>query len=166
MLYLHSEQNIIISVLVIAILNYTESQDLLGALLTIEINLFPEINLSPRTNQMKRPPNIIKAYESLPRNPQYPLQEFRLRVVKYHNSTVLLDLREYVTSDLFTGYSPKGISLNREQLIYLSTQLHDILECMRNATGVKSSLKQLNLELSNNMKIIPMDSEETNENIS
>ncbi len=58
---------------------------------------------------MKRPPVIIKAYDSLPRNPKYPLQEFKLREVKYHNSTVLLDIREYITSDEFNGYSPKGI---------------------------------------------------------
>lgn len=80
---------------------------------------------------MKRPPKIIKTYDSLPRNPQYPLQEFKLRVVKYHNSVTLLDLREYVTSDAFTGYSPKGISITREQLLYLFTQLPNILDSLK-----------------------------------
>lgn len=93
---------------------------------------------------MKRPPIIIKAYDSLPRNPKYPLQEFRLRVVKYHNSSVLLDIREFVTSTEFTGYSPKGISLNREQLLYLVAQAHDILKHMKEEVP---SLNQLKLPL-------------------
>ena len=79
---------------------------------------------------MKRPPIVIKSYGSLPRNENYPLQEFRLRVVKYHNSTRLFDIREYVTCKEFEGYSPKGISVNREQLLYLAAQLHDIINCM------------------------------------
>jgi hypothetical protein len=90
---------------------------------------------------MKRPPNIIKAYDSLPRNPKYPLQEFRLRVVKYHNSTYLLDIREYITSDEFSGYSPKGISLNREQLLYFAAQIHDIIKYMKEETPNPNQLK-------------------------
>lgn len=97
---------------------------------------------------MKKPPNIIKAYDSLPRNPKYPLQEFRLRVVKYHNSTTLLDIREYITSDEFTGYSPKGISLNREQLLYLAAQLHDIIKYMKEDDP--NLLPQLKLPLHGN----------------
>lgn len=89
---------------------------------------------------MKRPPKIIKVYDSLPRNPQYPLQEFKLRVVKYSNSTALLDIREYVTSDLFTGYSPKGISINREQMIYLCAQMVDILENMKEPNPTQFNL--------------------------
>lgn len=101
---------------------------------------------------MKRPPRIIKVYNSLPRNPKYPLQEFRLRVVKYHNSDALLDIREYVTSDLFTGYSPKGVSLNREQLIYIAANMPDILEQMKEV-----------ISLSNRTLTIPITQENTNE---
>jgi hypothetical protein len=138
--YLHSEQSIIISVLVLVIQVCTESQGLYDGSLTIGINY------------MKRPPKIIKVYDSLPRNPQYPLQEFKLRVVKYHNSAALIDIREYVTSDLFTGYSPKGISLNREQLIYLSTQLHDILENMKESLKLSDKVRVIstNVETTQN----------------
>lgn len=94
---------------------------------------------------MKRPPIVIKAYDSLPRNPKYPLQEFRLRVVKYHNSSLLLDIREYITSNEFNGYSPKGTSLNLEQVMYLAAQLHDIIKCMRES---KPDPNQLKLPLS------------------
>jgi hypothetical protein len=90
---------------------------------------------------MKRPPVVIKAYDSLPRNPKYPLQEFRLRVVKYHNSSLLLDIREYITSDEFNNYSPKGVSLNREQVMYLAAQLHDIIKCMQETTPNPNQLK-------------------------
>ena len=90
---------------------------------------------------MKRPPIVIKAYDSLPRNPKYPLQEFKLRVVKYHNSSLLLDIREYITSDEFNGYSPKGISLNKEQLMYLAAQLHDIIKYMQEPAPNPNQLK-------------------------
>lgn len=103
---------------------------------------------------MKRLPLIIKEYDSLPRNPKYPLQEFKLRVVKYHNSTTLLDIREYITSTEFNGYSPKGISLNREQIMYLAAQLHDIIKHM---TEKVPDPNQLSLPLSNIIK------EDTNE---
>ena len=113
---------------------------------------------------MKRPPKIIKTYGSLPRNSQYPLQEFRLRVVKYYNSSALIDIREYVTSDAFTGYSPKGISLNREQLIYLTTQLHDILEHMKeeNNKNIYPQLR-LPLKLSPTTKVISTKEDAPNE---
>lgn len=93
---------------------------------------------------MKRLPRIIKAYDSLPRNPKYPLQEFKLRIVKYHNSTMLLDIREYITSTDFNGYSPKGLSLNREQVLYLAAQLHDIISQMDES---KYNPNQLSLPL-------------------
>jgi len=102
---------------------------------------------------MKRPPIVIKEYDSLPRNPKYPLQEFKLRVVKYHNSTVLLDIREYITSDEFNGYSPKGVSLNREQLMYFAAQLHDIINHMK-----EEPLAQMKLPLKTNVLL-----EKTNE---
>ncbi|SRR6266496_2399009 len=100
---------------------------------------------------MKRPPIVIKSYDSLPRNSKYPLQEFKLRIVKYHNSTILLDIREYITSIEFTGYSPKGISLNREQLLYFAAQIHDIIRYMKEDSQEPLTQLKLNLKGSTNM---------------
>lgn len=80
----------------------------------------------------KKPPIIIKLYDSIPRNPLYPLQEFRVRVVKYANSENLLDIREYITSEKFTGYSPKGVTLTKEQAMYLFSLSLFILEAITN----------------------------------
>jgi hypothetical protein len=117
---------------------------------------------------MKRPPNVIKAYDSLPRNSKYPLQEFRLRIVKYHNSTILLDIREYITSDEFTGYSPKGTSLNKEQVLYLAAQMHDILSHMKEEKPNPNQLKlplstPLVIKLAENVKVVSMQEDNSNE---
>jgi len=67
----------------------------------------------------RRPPVVHKRYESLPRNEKYPLQEFRVRVIQYPNSEKLFDIREYVTSEQYTDYTPKGISLTLAQVKHL-----------------------------------------------
>lgn len=98
----------------------------------------------------KRPPYEIKVYESLPRNPQFPLQEFKVRVVKYQNSDMLLDIREFITSELFTGYSPKGITINEEQVRYLFSILLDVIDVMRRRTirvERKANVKQISGEV-------------------
>lgn len=78
----------------------------------------------------KRPPRVLKVFPSLPRVEKYPMQEFKCRVVQYHNSEVLLDIREHVTSEVYTGYTPKGVSLTKEQFAYLIKYGPSIMEVM------------------------------------
>jgi hypothetical protein len=90
---------------------------------------------------MKRPPICLQVFPSLPKVDAYPLQEIKIRVVKYHNSSPLFDEREFVTSPNFTGYSPKGLSLTLEQCQHLYKYLPAIMEAMRNAESQRVSTK-------------------------
>lgn len=79
---------------------------------------------------MKHSPRILKVYEPFPRVSNYPLQEFKLRIVKYENSERLLDIREFVSVEGFAHYSRKGVSLTLPQVIHLFTRLADIISVM------------------------------------
>lgn len=80
---------------------------------------------------MRKPPVILKVFPSLPRVEQYPMQEFKVRAVQYGNSVKLVDIREYITSVKFTGYSPKGLSFTKEQFEYLIKYGPEILESLK-----------------------------------
>ena len=78
----------------------------------------------------RRPPVVHKRYPSLPRSEKYPLQEFRVRIIEYPNSPILFDLREFVTSEQYTDYTPKGVCLTRQQFEALFELGPDILKEM------------------------------------
>ena len=91
---------------------------------------------------MKKPPKIIKVFPSLERNPNYPMQEFKIRVVEYPtNPDRLLDIREYITSDLYTGYSPKGISITLTQFNYLLSLSSQILSALEKPDENQGKIK-------------------------
>ena len=91
---------------------------------------------------MKKPPKIIKVFPSLERNPNYPMQEFKIRVVEYPtNPDRLLDIREYITSDLYTGYSPKGISITFTQFKYLLSLTSQILLALEKSNETQGEAK-------------------------
>lgn len=88
---------------------------------------------------MKKPPLVIKSFGSLPRNNNFPIQEFRVRVIKYENSPKLLDIREFITNGntgiegkTYTGYTSKGIAITIEQWKFLCKNSFLILEEMDN----------------------------------
>ena len=90
---------------------------------------------------MKKPPRCLQTFPSLPRNPAYPLQEFKVRVVQYHNSNALLDIREYVTTETAAYYSKKGLSVTLEQVEHLYLLLDDILSSMWEAKNAEVQLQ-------------------------
>lgn len=100
---------------------------------------------------MKRPPYCLLVLPSLPRSEVYPLQEFKLRVIKYNNSSKLLDIREYITSEMFTGYSPKGISITLEQVEHLYLHMDDIMKAMKENTDAKIQSKDEDTKTENSI---------------
>ena len=76
----------------------------------------------------------MKVFTSLDRNPKWPKQEFRVRIVRYFNTnSILLDIREYVTSEvegLSSGYTKKGFSITSKQFRHLIRMSPAILKHM------------------------------------
>lgn len=76
----------------------------------------------------------MKVFTSLDRNPKWPKQEFRVRIVRYFNTnSILLDIREYVTSEvegLSSGYTKKGFSITSKQFRHLLRMSPAILKHM------------------------------------
>jgi hypothetical protein len=75
---------------------------------------------------------VLTHFTSLPNNDRYfNGYEVRLRLITYvNNPQVLFDLRNFVRSLNFTGWTPKGIAINREQAISLLHTLPDIIREM------------------------------------
>lgn len=61
-------------------------------------------------------PKIFKPYPNLVRNDCKPLQQLHVRLVQYEGEPICLDIREYVISDLYSGYNKKGVMLTKQQL--------------------------------------------------
>jgi hypothetical protein len=80
------------------------------------------MNTVPVERKRKETPAVIASYPSLCRG----LQEFKVRLLQYPTSEPIIDIREFVVSDMFKGFSKKGVTLNLQQLI----QLRDMLEPM------------------------------------
>lgn len=80
----------------------------------------------------KESPIVITTYQSLPRNTKYFYGiDTKVRLLTYNNNPQLLcDVRDYVRSKAYTGFTPKGIALNREQVVALLAMLPDILKDM------------------------------------
>lgn len=67
-------------------------------------------------------PAVLKSWESLRRG----RQELKVRLLQYSKTEPVLDIREYVTSDQFTGFSKKGITLDYDQIMSLRTLLEEV----------------------------------------
>lgn len=69
-------------------------------------------------------PQILHVWPSI-RNKNAPLQEFKVAIIKFHNNPdYQVDIREFVTSPQFQGYTSKGITFNLDQLIQLVECIH------------------------------------------
>src|SRR5258706_14921844 len=92
---------------------------------------------------MRKKPKILKVFASIERNELTPLQEFKLSVVEYANSKqgVLFDIREFVTSEIFIGYSAKGVALTLAQTKYLYNMLPDVIEVMEKLNHGKQDIE-------------------------
>jgi len=74
----------------------------------------------------KTPPAVLQTFPTLRRGKL----QLRTRVVQYPKSERLLDIREYVTSDQFNGFTPKGISLTKEMFELLLENAPVILQAL------------------------------------
>jgi hypothetical protein len=64
--------------------------------------------------------------------PKAPDESIHVRVVRWNSRPrAVLDVRPYITSARYTGYSPKGISLTLAQAEALAAQMPAILETLR-----------------------------------
>lgn len=78
-----------------------------------------------RPNQVRRAtPSVLHSFESLRRGNQ----ELKMRVLQYPQSTPILDIREYVRSEVYTGFTKKGISIDLDQCRSLLAQLPEIVK--------------------------------------
>jgi hypothetical protein len=67
----------------------------------------------------KETPSVLAAFPGLKRGNQ----ELKMRVLQYSRTEPVLDIREYIVSDQFNGFTKKGISINLEQCRQLLAQL-------------------------------------------
>ena len=79
--------------------------------------------MDDKDKQYKPLPVTCNMLRSLPHNPRYNNQEFRVRIIKYINSSHLLDIREYIKKKPHSYYTSKGLSLNMWQVKTLIQEL-------------------------------------------
>jgi hypothetical protein len=115
----------------------------------------------------KRPTRIIKEFASLVRNPKWPKQEFKVRILRYINTaSILLDLREFVTSEvegLPGGYTKKGMSITSVQFRHLIRMSPAILKIMERTERETEQAKENTLTLSD--KTITLDNSRENSEV-
>ena len=76
-------------------------------------------------------PAVLASFPPLKRGQQ----KFLVRLLQYPKSEPLIDIREYITSDDFNGFSKKGITLNKEQVEILQNEIPNMLEQMEEYGG-------------------------------
>lgn len=71
-------------------------------------------------------PAVLNTYPSLRRGKQ----ELKVRVLQYSRSPRTLDIREYLETAEFNGFSKKGISITLEQFQLLLEHKDDIIKAL------------------------------------
>ena len=105
-------------------------------------------------------PELIKEYAPLPRPEDARKQDIRVRLVRFKNrdNKPMIDIRTHVNdgdfytirsrvkvidnSRRFNGYSHKGITLTKEQLIALVSMASNILKDMDNGNEIPGKVKE------------------------
>lgn len=75
-------------------------------------------------------PKILLFLGTLRRNPLWPKQKWRVRVIKFDNSGVLFDVRQFDDFEHYKGYNAKGTALNLAQAIHLRSFLNRAIPFM------------------------------------
>lgn len=103
-----------------------------------------KVNVPPTPKPI---PKVVHTFNNLPPKKNYPNIEFRVRLVKYKTSPVMLDVRQYIThgkrydGQTFSGYDSKGITLNLEQAKELFSRQDEILNYLQAALDGKLEVK-------------------------
>lgn len=75
----------------------------------------------------KETPAVLASFPSLCRGNQV----LKVRALQYSRSEPIIDIREFVTSELFTGFSKKGVALNLQQLELLLENLPAMIQALK-----------------------------------
>lgn len=74
-------------------------------------------------------PKVLAFLGTLVRNPRWPLQKFRVRLIEFPNADPSFDIRQFDdykatnTSPAHKGYNTKGVNLSFEQAVDLHRRL-------------------------------------------
>jgi hypothetical protein len=79
------------------------------------IEVGPVPTPAPRPQYRRETPAVLKSFPSLTRGQQ----ELKIRILQYSKSAPILDIREFVTSEEFSGFTKKGLALDHSQVLAL-----------------------------------------------
>jgi hypothetical protein len=83
-----------------------------------------------RPQYRRETPAVLKSYPSLLRGQQ----ELKIRILQYSKSDPILDIREFVTSEEFSGFTKKGLALDLSQVELLQKIIKEALPDLKPRT--------------------------------
>lgn len=85
-----------------------------------------EGNKQQRAYVRKETPAVLQTFKALSRGNLQLL----VRLVQYSKTEPLIDIREYIRSDDFSGFSKKGLTFTRDQLVQLQEDIPKMIQAM------------------------------------